>query len=76
MRSRALLLEAHHTTHIEGTKLTLEKPALRIEDYEKLCPEAGKRTLQRDIKSLIDKGVLRAEGSARSARYILKIKGL
>ena len=54
----------------------LEKPALRIEDYEKLCPEAGKRTLQRAIKSLIDKGVLSAEGSARSARYILKIKGL
>jgi Fic family protein len=23
MRSRALLLEAHHTTHIEGTRLTL-----------------------------------------------------
>jgi hypothetical protein len=25
MRSRALLLEAHYTTHIEGTKLTLEQ---------------------------------------------------
>ena len=25
MRSRALLLEAHHTTHIEGTQLTLEQ---------------------------------------------------
>lgn len=24
-RSRALLLEAHHTTHIEGTRLTLEQ---------------------------------------------------
>ena len=24
MRSRAFLLEAHHTTHIEGTRLTLE----------------------------------------------------
>lgn len=27
MRSRALLLEAHHTTHIEGTHLTLEQAA-------------------------------------------------
>jgi Fic family protein len=27
MRSRALLLEAHHTTHIEGTRLTLEQAA-------------------------------------------------
>ncbi|MCX7005416.1 MAG: Fic family protein, partial [bacterium] len=25
MRSRALLLEAHHTTHIEGTQLSLEQ---------------------------------------------------
>jgi Fic family protein len=25
LRSRALLLEAHHTTHIEGTRLTLEQ---------------------------------------------------
>jgi len=25
MRSRALVLEAHHTTHIEGTRLTLEQ---------------------------------------------------
>jgi Fic family protein len=25
MRSRALLLEAHHTTHIEGTRLTMEQ---------------------------------------------------
>jgi Fic family protein len=54
----------------------LENPVLRIEDYESLCHETGRRTLQRDIKSLIDKGVLKAEGSARSARYLLKIKGL
>jgi hypothetical protein len=25
MQSRAFLLEAHHTTHIEGTRLTLEQ---------------------------------------------------
>lgn len=25
MQSRALLLEAHHTTHIEGTQLTLDQ---------------------------------------------------
>ena len=27
MRSRAFILEAHHTTHIEGTRLTLDKAA-------------------------------------------------
>lgn len=25
MQNRALVLEAHHTTHIEGTQLTLEQ---------------------------------------------------
>jgi predicted transcriptional regulator len=54
----------------------LESPVLRIEDYEELCPGTNKRTLQRDIKSLLEKGVLKAEGSARAVRYILEIKGL
>ena len=27
MRSRAFLLEAHHTTHIEGTRLTVNEAA-------------------------------------------------
>lgn len=27
MSQRALLLEAHHTTHIEGTQLTLDQAA-------------------------------------------------
>lgn len=64
------------TRQAQAVGYLLENSMLRIEDYEKLCPETNKRTLQRDIKSLIDKGVLKAEGSARSARYIFKIKGL
>jgi Fic family protein len=54
----------------------LENPVLRIEDYEQLCPGINKRTLQRDIKGLVGRGVLKAEGSARAARYKLKIRGL
>ena len=54
----------------------LENPVIKIEDYEKLCRGTNRRTLQRDIKALIEKGVLKMEGAARSARYTLKIKGL
>jgi len=54
----------------------LENPVLRIEDYEQLCPGINRRTLQRDIKGLVERGVLKTEGSARAARYKLKIKGL
>jgi Fic family protein len=54
----------------------LENPALRIEEYEQLCPNTHRRTLQRDIKGLLEKGVLKQEGLARAVRYKLKIKGL
>lgn len=54
----------------------LENLAFRIEDYEQLCPGTNRRTLQRDIKALLEKGVLKMEGAARAVRYKLKIKGL
>jgi Fic family protein len=54
----------------------LENPVLRIEEYEQLCPGTNRRTLQRDIKGLLERGVLKAERSARAVRYKLRIKGL
>ena len=64
MRSRALLLKAHHTTHIEGTHLTLERGKMTIQDFEALCPKANRRTLQRDLKGLVDKGIFRGQGES------------
>ena len=60
----------------EAVEYLLESPVFRIEDYERLCPGTHRRTLQRDIKGLIEKGVLKAEGSARAIHYKLKIKGI
>jgi Fic family protein len=54
----------------------LENPVLRIEEYEQLCPGTNRRTLQRDIKGLLERAVLKAEGSVRAVRYKLRIKGL
>lgn len=54
----------------------IENPLLQIEDYERLCPGVHRRTLQRDIKGLEEKGVLKAEGSGRTIHYRLKIKGV
>ncbi len=54
----------------------LENMAFNIEDYEQLCLDTNRRTLQRDIKGLLQKGVLKAEGSARAVRYKLNIEGL
>lgn len=147
MGERALVLEAHHTTHIEGTTLTLEESKrlftiseyydrdrsafyraiqgvreqdmdltgwlefftaglatqldevkargertirrdilmqqhalsdrqaialghvidhgrLAIQDFERLCPGTNRRTLQRDLKALVEKGLFAKAGTA------------
>ena len=48
MRSRAFVLEAHHTTHIEGTRLTLEQ-AERL-----LAGEAMAETDPDDARELLN----------------------
>ena len=48
MGQRALLLEAHHTTHIEGTRLTLEQSRLLLEGS--LVPDADPE----DAKDLLN----------------------
>ena len=54
----------------------LENPELRIEDFERLCPEVNRRTLQRDLRGMLEKAVLKAKGAARAVVYALRIKGL
>lgn len=71
MRSRAFLLEAHHTTHIEGTRLTLDQAELAA-----LCPGVNRRTLQRDLRVLVQHGVAKTVGAVRAVRYTLKINRL
>jgi len=48
MRSRALVLEAHHTTHIEGTQLTLE------ESERLLAGETVPRADPDDVRELLN----------------------
>ena len=54
----------------------LEKGLLGIEAFEDLVPEVHRRTLQRDLQALVERGVAVAEGAARSVRYRLKGGGL
>jgi len=54
----------------------LEQPEIRIEDMVQLCPGVHRRTLQRDLEGLIEKGVAKAKGAARAIRYTMRIKGL
>lgn len=56
MRARALVLEAHHTTHIEGTELTLEQSEriLRGEKVAEADPDDARELLNyRDAFELV-----------------------
>jgi DNA-binding HxlR family transcriptional regulator len=54
----------------------LERGKLRLDDLVGAFPDVNKRTLQRDLKALVDKGILRQSGAARAAHYLLNIKKL
>ncbi len=56
--------------------LLLEQAELRVDDLESLCPGVNRRTLQRDLQSLVERGVLKSSGAARLVKYRLKITGL
>ena len=50
MSARALVLEAHHTAHIEGTRLTLEESEVLLAG--EAVPEAGFRRRARAPESI------------------------
>jgi hypothetical protein len=54
----------------------LEMAELRIEELAALCPGVNRRTLPRDLRGLVQQGVVKSVGAARAVRYKLRIKGL
>lgn len=49
----------------------MEHGNLTIQDYVALCPRTNRRTLQRDLKELIDKGLIKSDGATNRLRYKL-----
>ena len=41
----------------------LEHGSLTIQEYEALCPDTNRRSLQRDLKDLVEKGLLTEQGA-------------
>ena len=48
----------------------LEHGRLTIQEYQVLCPASNRRTLQRDLSGMIEKGLLATEGQTSSLQYI------
>ena len=57
---RDVLIKEHGLSDRQGTALgyILEHGSLNVQDFEAICPEVNRRTLQRDLKAMIDKGLL------------------
>jgi hypothetical protein len=46
---------------------------LSIKEFQLLFPETSKRTLQRELKHLLDLGLLKVEGATNDRRYLVNL---
>lgn len=53
----------------------LEQGSLTIQDFKRLCPDVNRRSLQRDLKAIVDLGLLVSEGATNKLVYRMKETG-
>lgn len=74
--TQSLLAKEYHLS--ERQKLAVEhmatEGALSIQQFERMCPDVTRRTLQRELKDLIDKGLVESSGATSNLIYQLKEK--
>ena len=71
---RDVLVQKYRLNDRQGKALgyLMQHGWLTINDFEVLCPEVNRRSLQRDTKGLLEKGLLTAEGATHHQVYRLK----
>jgi len=71
---RDVLVEEHHLSDRQAKALAhlLEHGRLNIQDYERLCPKVNRRSLQRDLKVMLEKGLVVSEGATNRLVYRLR----
>ncbi len=73
---RDVLVKQHGLSDRQAKALEyiLEHGSLTIQDFERLCPEVNRRTLQRDLKAMVDKWVVIEKATSPTdptKRYLL-----
>jgi Fic family protein len=70
---RESLVERHHLSDRQARALAriVEQGGLTIQDFEELCPETSRRSLQRDLKGMVDLRLIVAEGETHRLVYRL-----
>jgi len=68
-----VIAQKHRLSDRQGVALghALERGGLTIQDYENLCPGVSRRTLQRELRAMVDKGLLTPEGATNRLYYRL-----
>lgn len=69
-----LLVKEHHLSQRQklAVEFMMKKGRLSIQDFEKICPGVTRRTLQRELRDLIDKNIVEASGATSNIEYRLK----
>jgi len=71
---RDVLVHQHDLSPRQAQALMhiLEHGSINIQEFEALCPEVNRRTLQRELRSMVEKGVLVTEGATNRLIYRIK----
>jgi Fic family protein len=73
---RDVLVKEHRLSdrQVKAIGYMLEHDRLTIQDFEHLCPEVNRRSLQRDLKAMVDIGLVVTEGETHHLTYRLVLK--
>ena len=74
---RDVLVKEHRLSNRQAKALAhiLEHGSLTIQDFEGLCPEVNRRSLQRDLKAMVERGLIVTEGGTHHLIYRLAESG-
>jgi len=72
---RDILVQKHglNERQSKAIEFLLAHNKLTIQDFEGLCPDVNRRSLQRDLKGMLDKKLLTSEGATNQLIYMLRV---
>jgi Fic family protein len=70
---RDILVQKNSLNERQGKALgfLLQNGKLTIQDFENICPDVNRRSLQRDLKAMLDKELITSEGATHHQEYKL-----
>jgi len=72
---RDVLAQKHGLNERQGkaVEFLLAHERFTIQDFEDLCPDVNRRSLQRDLKGMLDKGLVTSEGATNQLVYVFRV---